>query len=93
MVSESHGAILGCLDCHAFGGPAAALHTAHVAVIADHMEDNDVDMAAMGAGPCGYCHTELEPSPRSSAACYNCHLSGHQPMNAKGQAHFWPTGP
>jgi hypothetical protein len=57
------------------------------------MEENDVDMAAMGAGPCAYCHTELEPSPRSSAACYNCHLSGHQPMNAEGQAHFWPTAP
>ena len=93
LASESHGAVLGCLDCHDFEGKTGTLHTAHVALIEDHMEDNDVDMAAMGAGPCGYCHTDIEPSPRAAAACYNCHLSAHQPLDDAGQAQFWPVDP
>ena len=94
LSDESHGAVLGCLDCHDFGGENGELHTTHVAVIADHAESNDVEAVANGMSFCTYCHTPDDtPAPRSSAACYNCHLSGHQPLDASAQAHFWPVGP
>jgi hypothetical protein len=39
---------------------------------------------------CGYCHA---PSELFRAACYNCHLSGHQPFNDNGLPHYWNAPP
>lgn len=89
--AEAHGATHACLDCHTFGGPSAATHVLHVATIIDHQAELDPDGAAEGLTPCAYCHVQpgLGPTARTRRACYGCHLSGHQPLDAAGQAHFW----
>ena len=86
---ESHGAVVGCLDCHHFGGSTGELHATHVQAIADNA--GVIDAQRAGASFCSYCHrTDGVPVDRSNPACYNCHLSGHQPMDKDGRAHFWP---
>lgn len=86
---ESHGAMLGCLDCHRFRGNP---HERHIQVIASTMGTVDVEAVQEGVSPCSYCHVEDDPGmERSGAVCYNCHLSGHQPLDASQRAHFWPV--
>jgi len=93
IAAEAHGTITTCLDCHRFGGPDAPRHQLHVALIADHAATLDADATSAGISFCAYCHVEdaAQPESRSRSACYGCHLSGHQPLNAAGKAHFWPT--
>lgn len=86
---ESHGAMLGCLDCHRLSGEP---HERHIQVIASTMATLDVEAVQEGLSPCSYCHVEDDPGmERAGAACYNCHLSGHQPTDAGGRARFWPV--
>ena len=88
-VEESHGTILSCTYCHRFGEPEAGLHVSHIRAIEDNRAR--LDPAAAGGLSCDYCHFPDETgTERSKAVCYNCHLSGHQPLNPAGKAHFWP---
>jgi len=90
--SEAHGAHLGCTDCHTFEGERGELHTAHVEVIEQRMPALDPEAVAAGREPCTYCHVDADGlRPRSRGVCYGCHLSGHQPLDASGQPHFWPS--
>ena len=92
LAAEAHGVVMGCLDCHRFGGWSGPLHKLHDDAITARASAVDADFSAAGGSPCAYCHAEDdEPMSRSLAACYGCHLSGHQPMNAAGEAHFWPS--
>jgi len=90
---EGHGLVATCTDCHAFGASSGQLHNAHLAAIEAGRAANDP--AHTDRDPCLYCHDFNDPDvglPDRTyrAACYNCHLSGHQPVDADGQVHFWP---
>ncbi|MFH2009294.1 MAG: hypothetical protein ABI333_22075 [bacterium] len=87
--NEFHGTINSCVQCHRFGDTSGRLHTTHLDAIESGRDANDLDHAA--EVPCSYCHGfgPVE-SDLKNAACYSCHLSGHQPLNDAGQAHFWP---
>jgi hypothetical protein len=91
--SDAHGQVPGCLDCHRFGGAQGPLHQAHVKAISAGQATNDPEGAKQGL-LCEYCHAaESGITPLGRAACYNCHLSGHQPLDDQGQARFWPLPP
>jgi hypothetical protein len=78
LQAEAHGTITTCLQCHAFGGMGGDLHAGHLAALQADAE------------PCAWCHVEDGLSPeRWRAACYNCHPSGHQPLEAAGGARVW----
>jgi hypothetical protein len=86
--SEKHGEVTACTACHRFGGIEGEPHKAHVARISNSVDQNDPKRPQMT--PCAYCHDEGKAAQtRSNASCYNCHLSGHQPLDADGKAHFW----
>jgi len=90
VATEDHGHVTGCLDCHRFGGPGGRLHGLHADAIADGVDAIDPGLAASGGSRCDYCHADGDsPGPRARAACYGCHLSGHQPLDADGMPHFW----
>jgi len=91
--SEAHGATVTCTDCHAMASDEnVELHNAHVSYIAAHVLTLANELADVPA--CAFCHREDgAPEAVSNAACYNCHLSGHQPLNAEGSPHFWPIHP
>jgi len=93
LMAEDHGAILNCLDCHDFQSNASAIHTAHVAAIADHQAQFDPQGAGAGVTACDYCHEgeATGPTARSRGACHDCHLSGHAPVGADGLPQFWPS--
>lgn len=86
--NDKHGAMPGCLDCHKFGGVKGAVHKQHVAAI-------DKGRAALDPGHakefgCNYCHGMSGATKLKNAACYSCHLSGHQvSAPATGKPHFW----
>jgi hypothetical protein len=87
--NENHGSVSQCLDCHRFGGQTGLRHAAHVQAIEDRRAENDPGHADRST--CDYCHGfAATPTPLENAACYNCHLSGHQPVAASGQPQFWP---
>jgi hypothetical protein len=89
--SEKHGEVPNCLTCHPFGGSQGEAHKAHLDRITAHADDIDPKRPAQ-MSPCAYCHYESDTAAsRSNAACYNCHLSGHQPLDGTGKAHFWPV--
>ncbi|NOZ02123.1 MAG: hypothetical protein GXP54_09575 [Deltaproteobacteria bacterium] len=46
------------------------------------------DAIIVGSGFGGF-RPQTHPMERSGAVCYNCRLSGHQPVDAQGWAHFW----
>jgi len=86
IAAEPHGTITTCLGCHEFG----ASHADHIVLIDSNMAVVDAGAAAAGMDSCAYCHVDDEaPFERANAACYNCHLSGHQPLDINGNAHFW----
>lgn len=87
-ISEPHGAVAGCLDCHDLGGMGGEQHGRHVELITNHADR--IDPGRPDPSPCAYCHRQGDLSGvRSRAACYNCHLGGHQPLDGEGKAHFW----
>ncbi len=87
--SEYHGDILTCTYCHLFGSISDELHGVHLDVI--EQRRGTLDPESDGMPSCSYCHYEDDAyAARSKLACYNCHLSGHQPVDAAGNAHFWP---
>lgn len=86
---EFHGTINSCVQCHRFGDLSGRLHTTHTSAIEAGRDANDPAHATETS--CSYCHGfGATDSDLKNAACYNCHLSGHQPMDDSGQAHFWP---
>ena len=88
--NDQHGTMTSCLDCHRFGGLSGDLHSAHVTLISQHREQIDPDNEDESG--CNYCHgLDDSPGNLTNAACYNCHLSGHQPADSEGKAHFWPV--
>ncbi len=90
--SEDHGATPGCLDCHKMGAPGVASHDAHVKLIEVGQALYDPEAKAASVASCEYCHApDAGETQRSRAACYNCHLSGHQPMDSQGRAQGWPV--
>jgi len=85
---EAHGAIVGCLDCHLFGTVMGERHQSHVQRISLRRAELDPGHADREA--CTYCHAfEDDPDGLARGACYNCHLSGHQPLDGEHTAHFW----
>lgn len=91
--NDKHGSTPGCLDCHTLGGSTGSLHKAHIDAITKGQPDIDPQNSAKGS--CDYCHgLTATAGTLKNAACYNCHLSGHQvksPTTAK--PHFWPITP
>lgn len=86
--SEKHGEVPACTACHRFGGVESEPHKEHVDRISTLIDQIDPKRPQMTA--CAYCHDEGDTArARSNAACYNCHLSGHQPLDANAKAHFW----
>lgn len=86
LAEESHGAMLSCLHCHRMTGGDGKSHSQHIAIInaqKDQVNPDGPDSA------CAYCHMEDGSQDVGKAACYNCHLSGHQPLAPAGGAHFW----
>ena len=89
VAEESHGTIPECLQCHNFQGSTGELHTKHMQAIQNHVDANDPEGAQLTG--CIYCHrADGVDNERPNAACRNCHLSGHQPLDENGNAHFWP---
>jgi hypothetical protein len=89
--SEYHGVVPSCLTCHNLGGSKGALHAAHVSSIKKNWDKFDPKRPQMTE--CAYCHYESAAAEsRSRAACHNCHLSGHQPVDGSGLPHFWQAG-
>ncbi|MBP7126894.1 hypothetical protein KBD49_11080 [Myxococcota bacterium] len=90
VATEDHGHVPTCLACHRFGGPGGRLHRLHQAAIEANVAAVDPALVEEGGDPCAYCHApEAGTTARSRRACHNCHLSGHQPLDAQGRAHFW----
>lgn len=78
--AEAHGTIVTCTGCHRFGDRTNDLHQDHIALIAYEMDEKDPFAVAEDLEICAYCHARPEsPLERHKSACYNCHLSGHQP--------------
>ena len=89
--SERHGALVGCMGCHRMRGSGEELHWMHVDRINERRADVDPGHADDTA--CSYCHGfSSERSELTAGACYNCHLSGHQPVGEDGQPQLWPGG-
>ena len=87
--NDKHGTTAGCLECHKFGKITSKLHTAHVASITQGRATNDPSNAKLST--CDYCHgLSAATTTLKNAACYNCHLSGHQVLAKGGRPHFWP---
>ena len=86
VADEAHGAIQSCLKCHKMAGSGQPLHDKMVAAISTGKDQIDPEG---NVSACAYCHFEDGAEHRSNAACYNCHLSGHQPMDSEGKPHFW----
>lgn len=90
VATEDHGHVPTCLSCHRFGGPGGRLHRLHRDVIDANAAVVDPGLVEEGGDPCAYCHApDAGLGARSRRTCYNCHLSGHQPLDAAGRAHFW----
>lgn len=86
--NDKHGSIPGCMDCHKFGGVSGAVHLKHVTAISKGRAALDSGNAKESG--CNYCHQLEKPTKLKNAACYNCHLSGHQVVDPKtGKPHFW----
>lgn len=88
--SGDHGAMLSCTDCHAFGAGStgASPHQRHINLIEGDRALNDPAHAELMS--CLYCHGWSEQAgDLHRPACYNCHLSGHQPLDTDHRAHFW----
>ncbi len=86
LADESHGAMLSCLDCHKLTDGDGNTHSQHIAIIGSRLEQRN---PTGPASACAYCHMDDDYAQVGRAACYNCHLSGHQPLAPTGGAHFW----
>ncbi|MBI2889849.1 MAG: hypothetical protein HYY13_03585 [Nitrospirae bacterium] len=85
-----HGAITTCTDCHSFatGNPQEAggskgLHEMHLSFIKNGRAS--AGMSGSTPSDCSFCHRFEEEQILSNAACYNCHLSAHDPATR-----LWP---
>ena len=86
--NDKHGSMAGCMDCHSFGGMTGDLHQTHTRAIKTGRALIDPGNAKESG--CNYCHQLEKPTRLKNAACFNCHLSGHQVMDPKtGEPHFW----
>lgn len=93
MNDPRHGAIATCTDCHSLStqnptayGSSGGLHGLHLL----YVKSSKDRLGLGGTDDCAFCHSFQKDEPLPKASCYNCHLSGHQPVNAEGKAHFWP---
>ena len=86
-----HGHIADCTDCHVFDPTlTSGVHQKHIDMI--NATRARIDPGDAGMPACAYCHGFSDTTANhvlSDAACYNCHLSGHQPMGADGMPQFW----
>ncbi|MCL5277263.1 MAG: hypothetical protein M1517_05755 [Deltaproteobacteria bacterium] len=86
-----HGHVAECTDCHVFDPSiAGGLHQSHIDTIG--ATQSEIDPADSGMPACAYCHGFSDTTvdhTLSNASCYNCHLSGHQPMGPDGMPQFW----
>ena len=86
--NDKHGSMPGCMDCHKFGGVTGTVHKKHISAITKGRAAIDPGNASESG--CNYCHQLEKANTLKNAACYNCHLSGHQVMDPKtGKPHFW----
>ncbi len=86
--NDKHGSMPGCMDCHKFGGMTGTVHMKHVSAISKGRAT--IDPANAKESGCNYCHQLEKPTKLKNAACYNCHLSGHQVVDPKTERpHFW----
>ncbi len=86
-----HGHIAECTDCHVFDPSISnGLHQTHINIIS--ATQSSIDPTDAGLPACAYCHGFSDTTTNhtlSNAMCYNCHLSGHQPVGADGMPQFW----
>ena len=71
-----HGTITLCKSCHSFqfsNAEEVNLHSTHVSFVEAEQPLADPAGAEAGSPACNYCHS-------SGASCWNCHLSGHDPV-------------
>ncbi len=87
--TDKHGETPACMHCHTMGGSSGTLHKAHVDAITSGRAAVDPGNAARSS--CDYCHGfSATVGNLKNAACYSCHLSGHQVNDPKtGKPHFW----
>lgn len=72
----THGTITVCKSCHSFqfsNTEETNLHSTHVSFVSAEQAAADPADAQAGYPVCNYCHS-------SKASCWNCHLSGHDPI-------------
>ena len=83
-----HGGLPDCTDCHVFQYDSnGGLHAQHTESIAATIDERHPD--GPGQSSCLFCHGFAADSHEFyRAACYNCHLSGHQP-SAGGIPQLW----
>lgn len=89
--ASMHGHIATCTDCHNFDpSGSSSLHQQHISIISATRAQIDPSDSNLPA--CVYCHGFSDTTTNyalSNAVCYNCHLSGHQPVGADGTPQFW----
>jgi hypothetical protein len=87
--NDKHGNLPGCLDCHDFGKSKGAVHKKHTDAVARGRAS--IDPGNAGRSGCDYCHGFSDGAAgMRNAACYSCHLDGHQVKDKDRKAHFWP---
>lgn len=72
--SQGHGTIPRCTECHNF---SRGFHDIHIGTIQSQRGSGDPAHVTMRV--CGYCHPAASSQVFANAACYACHLSGHDP--------------
>jgi hypothetical protein len=86
-----HGHIADCTDCHNFDPSIdTGLHQGHINFIS--VTQPQIDPADSAVPACAYCHGFSDTTTNhtiSAPVCYNCHLSGHQPVGADKKPQFW----
>jgi hypothetical protein len=90
--AESHGSLPSCLRCHKLSGPEGVMLRER---IVKRIEERSATRAPENEelDSCAYCHRRDEaPTELGSRACYNCHLSAHQPLDGDLEPHFWKGG-
>lgn len=83
-----HGTVTPCVECHDYSwGTPANLHSTHIPFVSGEQAAADPEnFGASGGNACMYCHAPgtAQGVPEGSTvyrgSCWNCHLSGHNPI-------------
>lgn len=83
-----HGVVKDCVECHNYkiftpDPERPTLHLTHIPFIQAEQPLADPENFDQRTLSCNYCHG----APMSNASCWNCHLSGHDPVTP-----YWEPG-